>query len=157
MSPGKRVIASNRQGRRQSRVDTFRIMFYDGRLAMQYLPGDIDLATKRGDDSLLAHTDAKHWYLAAEIFDCGIADARISLGMTWTGADDQLRWLLCDQLVDGDLVIAIDSDSCAFQHQVLVHVPGKGVIIVDQNEVGSALKLLGLGGMVGRMVDQTGV
>lgn len=49
--------------------------------------------------------------------------------------NDELRRLLCDELLYGNLIIAEDMDSSAPKHEVLVDVPGEGVVVVDEDEV----------------------
>ncbi len=71
--------------------------------------------------------------------DGGSADSRISSDcwMARAGTDYKLRRLLCYQLVKRDLVVAENVNSCAFEDQVLVDIPGERVIVVDENEIGT--------------------
>ena len=114
MSASKRVIPSHRKRRRQSFIDPLGVMLQYRRLAMQDLARNINLATKRGDNALLAHTHAKHWDLSTEMLDCRIANAGVCLGVTGTRADDQLSRLLGDQVFQRNLIIAKNGNYSTF-------------------------------------------
>src|SRR4051812_48927852 len=58
----------------------------------------------------LAHADTKDGDLAGKVLDGIAADAGIGARVSGTGADDQLRWVLCNQLVESDLVVSVDGD-----------------------------------------------
>lgn len=85
--------------------------------------------------------------------DGGIADASISCRVAGARTDDQLGGVLRDEVVEGDLVVAHHGHGGAFEDEVLVDVPGEGVVVVDQDNVaGGGDGRRGLG-MAGRVVD----
>ena len=65
------------------------------------------------------------------------ADTRIGIWVPWAGADHQLGWLFRNKFIDGDLVVSEHRHIGTFKHQVLVDIPSKGVIVVDQDEIGT--------------------
>ena len=69
------------------------------------------------------------------MFDGISTNAGVGGGVARTGADDQLGRVLRNELVEGDLVIPEDMDGGPLKHQILVDVPGEGVIIVDEDQV----------------------
>lgn len=73
--------------------------------------------------------------------------------MTWTWADNQLRWLLQNELLQSYLVIAVHSDCGAFEDEVLVDVPGEGVIIVNHDKVGGIFERCDSGVLAGGMIN----
>ena len=68
-----------------------------------------------------------------------------------------MGWVFGDQLVDCDFIIAVDGNGCALKAQVLVDVPGKGIVVVNENEIGGGGNWSGGLGIEGRMIDQTQV
>lgn len=56
--------------------------------------------------------------------------------MAGAGANDQLGRFLRNELVERDLVVSEDGHLGALEHQVLVDVPGKRVIVVNEDKVG---------------------
>lgn len=74
--------------------------------------------------------------------------------MTWARADDQLRWLLSSEFLHSYLVIAVNCNCCALEHQVLVNVPGERIVVINHNKVGSIFERRHGGVPVGGMVDQ---
>ena len=56
--------------------------------------------------------------------------------MAWTRTDNQLCWLLRNELLECDLVVAVYCDCRAFEDEVLVDIPGEGVIIINHDQVG---------------------
>lgn len=85
-------------------------------------------------DSGVSRDAIKHF--AGKVLNGISTNARVGLGMSRSRADDQLGWLLVNQLRERNLVISEDGDVCAFENQVLVDVPGERVVIVDENQVG---------------------
>jgi hypothetical protein len=85
-----------------------------------------------------SHADTEDGDLASKVLDSISTDARIRLRMARSWADYQLGRLLGDQLLQGDLIIAEDMDSGTLKNKVLVNVPGEGVVVVDEDEVGSS-------------------
>lgn len=86
---------------------------------------------------LLSHADPKYGNFASKVADSIAADARIGLRMSRAGTDDQLSGLLGNELLEGDQVVPKDGDGSALQYQVLVDVVCEGVIVVNEDEVGS--------------------
>lgn len=74
--------------------------------------------------------------------------------MAGSGTYDKLSGILGCDFFEGDLIIAIDGDIGALEHKVLVDIPGEGVVIVDEDEVGCCGKWFGGRRMERRMVDQ---
>ena len=109
--------------------------------------------TNNQDDSL-SHAHAEDWNLAAIVLDSRIANACIALWMSRSGTDYQLGRILCDQLFDSDLIVSVYSHGRAFEDEVLIHVPGEGVVVVNEYNVGSGRYWWRGGGVVGRMVNQ---
>lgn len=69
------------------------------------------------------------------MLDCIVADASIPFRVPRSRAHDQLCGVFLDELFQGDLVIAEDSDCSAFQHEVLVDVPSERVVVIYEYEV----------------------
>lgn len=67
--------------------------------------------------------------------DSILTDARVGERVAWARTDDQLRWILRNEFVQGYLVIPIDSNSRSFEDEVLIDVPGEGVIIIDHHKI----------------------
>ena len=85
---------------------------------------------------LLPHADPKNGDPAGEVPD-GIATyARIGVWVAGTGTYDQLSGFLCDELLQRNLVVPKDGDGRALEDKILVDVPGKGIIVVNEDEVG---------------------
>lgn len=55
--------------------------------------------------------------------------------MTRTGADDELGGFLGYQLVESDLVVPVYGNFGALKDEVLVHIPGEGVVVVYEDKV----------------------
>lgn len=108
-------------------------------------------AHAQGDS--LAHAHAQHGNLALEVAYGGVADSGIALRVAGPGADDQLRGVLRDELVERGFVVADHRHGRTFQCEVLVDIPGEGVVVVDQDHVGGGGDGRRGLGMVGRMVD----
>lgn len=74
--------------------------------------------------------------------------------MTRAGADDQLCWILSNELLHSDLVIAVNCNCCTLKHKVLVNVPGERVVVINHNKVGSIFERRHGGMALGGMVDE---
>lgn len=92
---------------------------------MQDFSGDVDSSSKSCNDTLLSHTDAQDRDLATEVLDGLAADARIRVRMARARTNDQLSRFRSYQILDSYLVISYHSNICAFQHEILVDIPGK--------------------------------
>lgn len=55
--------------------------------------------------------------------------------MSRPGTNNQLRWVLCLELIQRDFVIAENADGGTLEGEILVDVPGEGVVVVDEDEV----------------------
>jgi hypothetical protein len=88
------------------------------------------------------------------VLDGGIADAGILLWVSRAWADDQLCGVGRNQLLDGDFVVAEDGDVGAFEHEVLVDIPGEGVVVVDEDQVRGGRNRRRRGRVLGRVVDE---
>lgn len=106
-----------------------------------------------GCDSL-AHAHAEDGDLAAVVLDGGIADAGVARGVSRARAHDQLGGILSYELFEGDLIVSEDSDGGALEDEVLVDIPGEGVVVVDEDDVGGGRKGSGGDGVVGRVVNE---
>lgn len=65
-----------------------------------------------------------------------IANASVLFRVSRTWADDKLSGLLCDELIKGNLIIAIDSYECTLKDKVLIDVPGERVVVVNEDDIG---------------------
>lgn len=83
------------------------------------------------------------------MLDCHTADTSVRLRMTWARANYQLSRLLRDQIFQGNLIVAENSDLSPFEDQILVNVIRERVVIVNEDDVGCAVQLRGSGRMVG--------
>lgn len=83
----------------------------------------------------LSHADTKDGNLPRKMTDSILTDARVGERVARARADDQLRWILRNEFVQSYLVIPIDRDSRTFEHEILIDVPGEGVIIIDHNKI----------------------
>lgn len=101
-----------------------------------YKPRTFNFEPKKPKKNLQAHANAQDRDLASKVPDDIPTDARVRGGVAGAGTDDDLGWVLFDQLFQGNLVIAEDMDRGALQNQVLVDIPGEGIIVVDQDEIG---------------------
>lgn len=57
--------------------------------------------------------------------------------MTGPWAYDELGRVLCNELRQRDLVIPEDGDCCPLKDEILIDIPGEGIIVVNQHEVRS--------------------
>lgn len=83
-----------------------------------------------------------------------VADASVLFWVSRAWADHQLCGLLCDEVVEGDFVVAVYGDIGALEDEVLVHVPGEGVVVVDEDNIRGRGYGRGGGRIAGRMVDE---
>jgi len=83
----------------------------------------------------LSHADTEDGNLPREMTDSILTDARVGERMARARTDDQLRWILRNEFVQGYLVIPIDRNSRAFEHEILIDVPGERVIIIDHDKI----------------------
>ena len=134
---GEGVVPGDGQALRQAGVDALGVVGQGRGLAVQDLAGGGDLAAVDVEDALLAHADAEHGDPAGEVPDCVPADAGVRDGVARPGTHDQLRRSQRDQLLQRDLVVAVDRHLGPLEHEVLVDVPGEGVIVVDEHQVRS--------------------
>lgn len=77
------------------------------------------------------------------------ADPRVCLGMARTRANDQLRRVLLDELIESNLIIPEYSYGSSLENEVLVNIPGKGVVVVYEDNIGCGRDWRGRIGMVG--------
>lgn len=102
----------------------------------------------------LSHTDSENRNLAGEMLDSISAYSGVGAWVTRARADDQLCWILSNEFLHSDLVIAVNCNCCALKHKVLVNVPGEGVVVIDHNKVGSIFERRHGGMALGGMVDE---
>lgn len=81
------------------------------------------------------HTDTKNWNLAGKVSNRVSADTRVGGGMARTRADNELSWVLFYQLFNGDLVISKNMNYGTLKNQVLINIPGKGVVVINENKI----------------------
>jgi hypothetical protein len=74
--------------------------------------------------------------------------------MTRPRADDQMGGFDGNQLFESDLVIPEDGDSGTLQDQVLIHIPGKAVIIVNHDDLRGGGQRRTRHRLVGRVVNE---
>lgn len=55
--------------------------------------------------------------------------------MTWSRRDDQLGWVELNQFLQSDLIISENLNICSFEYEVLIDVPGEGVVVVDHDNI----------------------
>lgn len=106
------------------------------------------------DGDLLSHTYAKDGDLAAVVLNGLIANTGVSLRVAWARAHDELCGVHGDEFLQRDLIVAIYCDRCALEDEVLVHVPGEGVIIVDKDDIRCGWDRRRRIGIAWRVVDQ---
>lgn len=109
-------------------------------------------ASNQGDS--LSHAHAEDRDLAAIVLDGGIANACIALWVSWARADHQLCRVLRDQVFEGNLIVSVYSHGRAFEDKVLIHIPGEGIVVVNEYNVGSARYRRRWRRIAGRMVNQ---
>lgn len=73
--------------------------------------------------------------------------------MAWARTDNQLRWLFRNKLLECYLVVAIDGDCGAFKDEILVDIPGEGVIIVNHDKVGGIFERRNSGVLAGGVIN----
>lgn len=84
---------------------------------------------------LQSHANSQDGDLASKVSDSIPADTAVSRGVTGTGADDELRWLLGNELVESNLVISENVHGGTLENQILIDVPGERVIVINHNQV----------------------
>lgn len=141
------------QSSRQSLVHSLSIVLQDRSFSVQDFTRNVDLATKHRDNALMTHANPKHRYLPTEMLNRGLADTCISVRMARARTDHQLRGLLGNQLLQRNLVIAVDRDGSTFEGQVLIDVPGERIVVVNKNDIGRRLELFDLCRVVRGIVD----
>jgi hypothetical protein len=117
----------------------------------------MDLKTQlsvRMQNNLLSHAHAENRNLAAKVLDGLVANTGIPLWMSRARADYQLGRLLGDQVVECDFVIAVYGHGRALKDEVLVDIPGEGIVVVNENNVGSGRYWWRRVRISRRMVDQ---
>jgi hypothetical protein len=118
------------------------------------LPGDVNREPFALTEDLLSKAHTQNGDLASEVFDGCVADARVTIGMARTRADDQMGRLDGNKLVEGDLVIPEDGDGSALQDQVLVHIPSEAIIIVNHDHPRGRGQRRARHRLVGRVVHE---
>lgn len=69
------------------------------------------------------------------------ANTRIMLGMTGSRTDDNMGGLLGNQFIYSNLIVAEDDRRTSRKVQVLVDVPGEGVVVIDEDDLGGSWDL----------------
>lgn len=173
MGSSKRVIAGDRKVLVESGINTLAIMLQGRRLSMQDFAGELDITTiniehalsnyrirqlswpKRDDEhDLLAHADTEDGDLASKMSNDISANARIRVRMAGPGTDDKLGWLFGDELVNGDFVVPDHLTFGTGEAQVLVDIPSEGVIVVNEDQVGSCRDRVSRLGVVRGVINQ---
>lgn len=75
--------------------------------------------------NLLAHADTEYRYLSSKVSDGIPTYAGVTYRMTGAGADDELSGIFGDQLFEGDLIVSIYCNCCAFKDEILIYIPGE--------------------------------
>lgn len=57
--------------------------------------------------------------------------------MPWAGTNNDLRRVQIDNLLQRDLVVPVDCAAGTLQHKELVDIPGKRVVVIDQDDIGA--------------------
>ena len=107
-----------------------------------------DLRAKGLADRLVPQTYTQEWNLAREPFNAWHRYAGL-VGRAWAGRDNQMRRPLGFDLLQGNLVVAINLQiQCRIDlSQSLHQVVCEGIVIIDkQNHIGSILELHNLDG-----------
>jgi len=89
----------------------------------------------QGMDHSLSHAYAEYGYLSAKVLDGVIADTRIFFGVSWTWADYELGRVLGNQLIQGNLVVAVYRHHGALEDEILVHIPGERIVVINENDI----------------------
>jgi hypothetical protein len=85
-----------------------------------------------------SHANSKNWDFTSKVSDHIPAYTRVRAGVTGSRANNNLGRVLLNEFVQCDLVIAEDMDSSALQDKILVNIPREGVVVIDQDEIGSS-------------------
>src|SRR5690606_20735943 len=105
-------------------------------LAVHHLAGADHLATKGLADALVAEADAQQGDAPGKVLDGRHRDARLARGAGAGGDDDLLRRQGFD-LVEGQFVVAVHPHIRTQLPQVLHHVVGEGIVVVDHQDHGA--------------------
>ncbi len=102
---------------------------------MHQFLGPNDLAPKNFADRLMTKTDPEDRQFAGKAADDFFTDAGV-IGPARPGRDEQASRFKLFDLLNGDLIVAIDLNFCADLAQILHEIVGEGVVIIDhQNHV----------------------
>src|SRR4051794_14790407 len=86
-------------------------------------------------DTLVAQADPQQRYAGSEPRDDVVGDPRFSRG-AWAGRDDDVRWVLVLDLLDGDLVVPhhMQVDRRVDLAQPLYEIIRERIVVVDQHD-----------------------
>lgn len=127
------VITGGCEGLRQVFEDGLAAVLDDGGLAMHQAPGADDIAAEDMADALMAQADAEDRRALAKGLDDVATDACLLRRAGAGGHADVVRLHLGD-LLQRDLVIAMDLHLGPHLAEVLDEVVGEGVVIVDDQQ-----------------------
>ena len=133
----QRVVARDRKRIRQPGKHRLAVMFNAGRFTVQDLTRLADVAAVGFHNRLMAETDADNRQLAAHAGQQLRHTARFAR-CAWPGGEHQHRVLHGCQTVNQGLrrdVVAIDNDVMAIRTQLICQVIGKGVDIIEQQNL----------------------
>ena len=129
----QRVVTGHGHRHRQAGEHAFVLMENRAGLAVHHLASAHHVAAIGLADALVAQADAKDRQLAGEMQDGFDGHARFGRRARAGRNDDALGLERLD-LGDGQLVIANDVDVGTQLAQVLHHVVGKGIVVVDHQQ-----------------------
>src|SRR5690606_20505404 len=113
-------------------------------LAVHHLPGTHHPAAEWLADALVAEADAEQRNPAGKMADGGDRDTRV-IGRAGPWRDDDLLRRQRLDLREGELIVAVHPHVGAQLTEILHHVVGEGVVIVDHQDHDSASPLASSG------------
>ena len=135
MRGNQRVIPSDRHQLKQTGIHSLRVVTQRRSLAVQDLAALADLTSKGREDALLAHANPEHGNPAGEVPDRIDADPGVYFRGAGSGTDDELGGIEGDELVEGDLVVAVHVHCGTFEREILIVVNTIEWSISDRKKV----------------------
>ena len=131
----ERVVAGGFERGGESGKYAGALVFDERGFAVHDFGGPDDVAAVDLADALVAEAHAEHRLFASEVGDDVVADARV-VGGAGPGADEHGVGVDRDELVEGELVVAVHDGVCPKLAEVLHQVVDKRVVVVDDKNVG---------------------
>ena len=136
------VVTGSLQGIVQAAEHAYIIVVHRRHLAMHHLAGPDDIAAVHLADGLVAQANAQDRQLAGEVANGVHGDARLIRGARARGNHQPLG-LQGFNLLNGDFVVAVYLHVGTQLGQVLHHVVGEGIVVIDHQQHNLFLRLNG--------------